>query len=268
VGHFRGLGHRQVEWLPLACDPEIHGGRGGREDFDVGFVGNPEFGGRRRRLELLAREFTMNDWRRSYPKDEITDVYSRSRIVFNSSVNGDLNMRVFEAMASGKMLVTDRIRNGQGDLFAEGVHLVGYGDDEELLRAVQTYLGDGRGREAVARAGEAEVLSKHTYDHRVESILSTIFAPGGPSLLAVARGMGPSELLPAYAEVHATMRIVDPVLDELDEAWARGEWKAAAKLSAVALKTLLRRANSATRATVRLRGALAAVGLKRPPADI
>ena len=46
-------------------------------------------------------------------------IYSESKIVLNASINGDLNMRVFEALTSGALLVTDRIENGLDTLFAQ-----------------------------------------------------------------------------------------------------------------------------------------------------
>jgi len=39
VAHFQRLGYPNVFWLPLACDPELHGQRDLPRTFDVGFVG-------------------------------------------------------------------------------------------------------------------------------------------------------------------------------------------------------------------------------------
>ena len=49
-------------------------------------------------------------------------IYSASRIVFNRSIKDDVNMRVFEALASGSLLLTnDLAANGQAELFRDGV---------------------------------------------------------------------------------------------------------------------------------------------------
>ena len=67
--------------------------------------------------------------------EEMAQTYSASRIVFNRSIRNDVNMRVFEAVACGSLLVTnDLAENGQAELFADGVHLVTYRDADELLR--------------------------------------------------------------------------------------------------------------------------------------
>ena len=54
-------------------------------------------------------------------------VYSASRVVFNRSIRNDVNMRVFEALACGSLLVTnDLAENGQDELFQDRVHLATY----------------------------------------------------------------------------------------------------------------------------------------------
>ncbi len=121
---FRQMGNPHVYWLPLACDLEIHGVLPRAKEWDIGFVGQVHSGDRKRRLALLGERFVVNDYHRAYPREEIAEVYSRSRIVFNSSIKGDLNMRVFEGLASGSLVVTDRIGNGQSELFENGVHLL------------------------------------------------------------------------------------------------------------------------------------------------
>lgn len=217
VDRLRGLGFEQVYWLPLACDPEIHGARERPKVWDVGFVGQIHSPHRARRLALLAERYKVNDYQRRYPKEEIAEVYSKSKIVFNTSIEGDLNMRVFEAMASGAMLITDRIGNGQEDLFKPGVHLVEYGSDEELLEAVDYYLHHDDEREEIARAGRDLVLSEHTYYHRCQQILNTIFTEDTPQLFARARGWSRAELLKGYTDIYYRKHAIEPLLDLIGE---------------------------------------------------
>ena len=104
--------------------------------------------------------------------EEMARVYSASRIVFNRSIKDDVNMRVFEALASGSLLLTnDLAANGQAELFHDGVHLATYSDMEEMLDKVTYYRRHESLREKIAAAGAAEVLAKHTYRHRMETVL-------------------------------------------------------------------------------------------------
>ena len=64
------------------------------------------------------------------------DVFTHSRIVLNQTVRGDLNARVFEALACGALLLTERTGNGLLDLFADGEELVTYARIGHGLTAV------------------------------------------------------------------------------------------------------------------------------------
>ncbi|MBI4386044.1 MAG: glycosyltransferase family 1 protein, partial [Elusimicrobia bacterium] len=55
------------------------------------------------------------------------------------------------------------------------VHFAGYETDEDAIGQIERYLRDEAAREAIARAGRAEVLSRHTYRHRAEEIIRCIF---------------------------------------------------------------------------------------------
>ena len=126
---------------------------------------------------------------------DMARIFSASKIVFNRSVLNDLNMRVFEALASGSLLITNVLvsndpgdndlagnglagnclaGNGQAELFRDGVHLVTYRASEDLLEKVRYYLEHDEERERIAAAGRAEVLAKHTYRHRMEEMLGAV----------------------------------------------------------------------------------------------
>ena len=178
IDAFKAAGSRHVHWLPLACDHAVHGRAAVPKRYDVGFVGGlaPEHAGQRPRLTRLADRFHVHV-ERSFLRD-MARTLSASRIVFNDAINRDLNMRVFEALASGAMLLTDPAPgSGLEEMFVDREHLVLY-DDATLESLVEHYLQDAAAREAIAERGHAEVLRWHTYDHRVETLLDTVFHRG------------------------------------------------------------------------------------------
>jgi GT2 family glycosyltransferase/tetratricopeptide (TPR) repeat protein len=163
-------------WLPLACDPEIHRPHDGAKQYGFAFVGNVVPGPRAELLELLKSRYPSHFIGNAY-LHEMARIYSASRVVFNRSVRNDVNMRVFEAVACGSLLVTnDLAENGQDELFRDGVHLVTYRNADELLAKVAYYLKHEEEREAIAAAGRAEVLARHTYRHRMERLLAEVDA--------------------------------------------------------------------------------------------
>jgi len=243
VQHFKSLGYKNVFWLPVACDPKIHGHRDLPKKYDIGFVGNVLLDPRRLKLlQILSSHFKLNDFTKFYPKEKIAEIYSQSKIVFNSCVNKDLNMRVFEALASGSMLLTERAENGLLDLFTNRKHLVTYENDGEIVDLASYYLKNEEERERIAEEGRKLVIKEHTYDHRVDFILKTVFAAKNPSLDARIRYMDPEDRIVSYAKIYSMLRLVDPLLDQFHIAWNKK--KGRVKIAIILLKTLLKRINT------------------------
>jgi len=174
VEDFKKAGYENVHWLPLACDPEIHGRVEGEVKSDVGFVGTVEHAPARRKqlLSKIGAEFDLRCERRFM--EEMAELYSQSRMVFNNAILNDLNMRVFEAMCSGSLLLTDKAEgSGLEEFFEDGVHMAIY-EDETLNDTVRLYLDLPEKRERIAAKGRAEVLAKHTYEHRIAEMIDVI----------------------------------------------------------------------------------------------
>ncbi|GMV95024.1 MAG: hypothetical protein AMXMBFR82_48020 [Candidatus Hydrogenedentota bacterium] len=178
IPYLRATGSRHVHWLPLACAPDAHYPVDVPKQFDVSFVGAatmPVHRERARLLHLLAVRFSVEALERVHGEDYCRHMCG-GRLAFNHSAIEDLNMRIFEALAMGCPLLTNRSSayNGLLDLFEEGKHLIVYDSDEDLIDKTREYLDNPTAREAIGRAGKDEVLEKHTYDHRVRAILDTV----------------------------------------------------------------------------------------------
>jgi O-antigen biosynthesis protein len=177
VEQFRSSGIAGARWLPLACDAELHRQHDLPKRFDVTFIGNLLPGPRTELVELIQREFPNSFVGQRY-FDEMARAYSESKIVFNRSLKNDLNMRVFEALSCGSLLVTNDLGdNGQADLLRDGKHLVTYRDADELLEKLRFYLRHDELREQIAATGRQEVLARHTYAHRMKALLEAIERP-------------------------------------------------------------------------------------------
>lgn len=169
--------HPSVHWLPYGCAPELYGGAPRERSYDVAHVGGATdpF-----RLEAFAvveraaheRGWKTNDFRRYYLLPEMIDVYRSARIVFNRRAPSGINMRVWEAMAAGALLVTER-DGGRGldTLFEEGKHYVCFESLRDLPDVLQHWLDHPAERERIARAAQAEVLARQTYAHRVQDVV-------------------------------------------------------------------------------------------------
>ncbi|MCX7957285.1 MAG: glycosyltransferase [Endomicrobia bacterium] len=163
------------EWLAVACDPEIHKNFGMKKIYDVVFVGNikPNYSKERHQLLLAISERYKLEIFSGVYGEEMAKIYSQAKIIFNKSISFDLNMRVFEAMACGSMLITNRLPKEAGleEIFVDGKHLVLYNNEKDLIEKIGYYLSHDTEREEIAYNGYLEVTSKHTYWHRAQEIL-------------------------------------------------------------------------------------------------
>lgn len=147
------------EWVPLWAPTWNRAER--NRDIEVSFRGSLD------RVQRAARVEFFNAVNQHVAVDVAAgpyqDVYSRSRIVLNESIGDDLNFRIFEAISSGAMVLTPRVKNGLDLLFRDGVHLVTYerGNAAEAVEKIRYYLAHEEERRAIAEAGAAEVARNH-----------------------------------------------------------------------------------------------------------
>lgn len=192
----RASGLTSVTWLPLACDPEFHRPHQVDKEFDVAFVGNLIPGVRTELLNLIRDQYPNSFVGNCY-FDEMARTYSASRIVFNRSARNDVNMRVFEALACGSLLLTnDLADNGQAELFQDDLHFATYCDASDLAQKIDWYLAHPEAGQRIADAGRQEVLSRHTYQHRMRTVLEKILNPGSKN--GVPSNHGRTQLKDAF----------------------------------------------------------------------
>jgi spore maturation protein CgeB len=79
------------------------------------------------------------------------------------------NMRLYEATGVGSLLLTDAKQN-LGDLFEVGREVAAYRDEDELVDAVEHYLGHEDERAAIAAAGQQRTLRDHTFLVRMREL--------------------------------------------------------------------------------------------------
>jgi hypothetical protein len=161
--------------------------------FDFGWAGQitgPIYKKRAAWLPKLASRFRSNDWSQSHNIEGVAGVYRRSRIVVNIGRDDfpqDANLRVFEALASGALLLTPLPNELTSLGFVPGVHFVGFHDEAELHTLVRHYLDDENARLRIAQAGRAETLQNHTYDNRVDTLLQHLQRSGSEKLAPARR---------------------------------------------------------------------------------
>jgi spore maturation protein CgeB len=170
-------GIKNVFWLPLACDPDIHKKYILPKEYDISFVGHIFHS--KQRMEYLAflKEAlkTSNIFIGQASPQESSTIYAKSKLVFNISVQDDINMRLFEALSCARPLITNDLRGkGQEELFGKQPPFIIYNSKRDLLRKVKYYLNNEGQMEEIAQRGWQEAIGKHTYVHRMKDIIQTV----------------------------------------------------------------------------------------------
>jgi hypothetical protein len=180
LAHSWHLAHRfgvPVHRFPFAVAPELLGEAKpwSERPHDVAMVaaGVGGSGGRydRRRhlIETLEGDPALRT-RFSYglPPEEMISLYEEARIVINDGGRRHLpvTMRVFETLGAGALLLTEDLP-GTDAVLRPHEHYVPMDDD--ILAQVRTLLEDDEST-AIAAAGHAWAMSRHTYDHRVDQL--------------------------------------------------------------------------------------------------
>lgn len=119
----------------------------------------------------------LRKWARGFARyEKLPDVYRSTKIVIDdaniATKNwGSVNSRVFDALASGALVVTNSIE-GSASLF-EG-QLPSYTDSDSLTTVMRKYLKDSEARHALAGSLRDTVLARHTYAHRARTLASAL----------------------------------------------------------------------------------------------
>lgn len=223
------IGCDKLLYLPLAADPEFHRplrlSPAERRQFgsDVSFLGAGYPNRRRAFLQLLGHDLKIwgTEWEGEpaladrvqragarIPPEEAVRIFNASAVNLNlhSSVRpgelvarGDfVNPRTFELAACGAFQLVDQ-RELMDELFAPG-ELETFVDMEELKEKIAHFLAHPQERAAIADRGRERVLRDHTYERRMETLLTFIARdrPGWPK----ARGAGD----PSLAELPEDLR--------------------------------------------------------------
>ncbi len=215
---FRQAGARQVSFLPMAADPELHRPMALSDEerrtygADVSFVGAGYPNRRHLFPALLRRPWSFKLWGNEWDgADELRSVLqlNGARIdtdtcmkVFNATaINLNLhsttgagldpqadfvNPRTFELAACGAFQLVD-FRSQLPDFFTER-EMLSFRNFEEVPGLVGQWLGDPAARQAMATDARARVLSAHTYVHRMRDLLGQIGLSQPDRVGAVLRG--------------------------------------------------------------------------------
>ena len=147
--------------FPMNLEPEYVGvtsrGRGGSEFLDYlthwaeGAIGN----------------------KNGMDAKEHTEFLNKGLMVIQNSRWGEITRRIFEGMACGKLVLTDKLDVSRGleELFVDGEDIVLYNDMFDCIEKMNYYNENEEERERIAYNGMAKVIANHTQIQRVDKLI-------------------------------------------------------------------------------------------------
>jgi hypothetical protein len=194
----RKRGIRKSVYFPMAVNEErfqkitLSPGDRVKYQCDFCFVGGPT-PRRIRMLETLHDQdlsiygYDEERWRSSallrphfrhpvFSQEELVKIYNGafcSMNVTRSHGKSSLNMRTYEAMACGSLLLTDDKKDAW-EMFSPGKEILVYGDEEDLRRKVRWVARHASEAVEIGQRGRERILGEHTYLHRTRSTLPLI----------------------------------------------------------------------------------------------
>ncbi|HMO16820.1 MAG TPA: glycosyltransferase [Oligoflexia bacterium] len=211
IEEVRAAGGRRVSYLPLACDPVIHTGRvlspsEIREyGSSVSFVGAGYNNRRHVFSKMIRPDFKIwgTEWpnvipfstmvQRSGARVSVEDyvkIFSASKINLNlhSSQERDgvdpsgdfVNPRTFELAACKAFQLVDN-RSLMSELFRED-EVATFSNEKEMKEKIEYFLERPEERSAIIEKAYKRVISEHTYQHRLNSMLEHIYEDFGDHL--------------------------------------------------------------------------------------
>ena len=174
---FIEAGLAPVYWLPGVNVRRIAVPPPGKTNIPFSFVGQAgKFHPRRRVLCQKLVDAGLPLKIMSAPSGQARVFHAKSRVNLNCSLNGDLNLRVFEVLASGGCLLTDRLGPfaGLDRLFVAGEHLQSYGDDGDCVAEARALLADPARAALLAKQGKAHYGALYSTERMTRDFLDLV----------------------------------------------------------------------------------------------
>ncbi len=171
VNRYKELGYN-AEWWTHFADTKIHYPMPSIQEEYIAVSSRGR--GSSKILDTLEKHYegdilNQNGWEGI----EHTKFLNSSKIIIQHSRWGEITRRIFEGMACGKLVITDRLSKETllEDLFLDKEDIILYDDLLDCANKIAYYNENGKDRKRIAKNGYNKVLQYHTQKQRVSLIL-------------------------------------------------------------------------------------------------
>jgi len=156
-------------WMTHWADQRIFYPRSDiQEQFDCVTTCGPRGGGLTEQIKAALGD-AFNNERYFYGEDHAKRL-CMGKMVFQCSQFKEVTRRIFEGMACGKMVITDRLPldTKLHELFIDGEDIVYFNDAQDAIEKIKYYASHDAERLAIAKNGYEKVMSQHSVKQRVD----------------------------------------------------------------------------------------------------
>ena len=166
------------QWFPVSVDTSIFKPAVRHESNKIGFIGsvdktNQIYIYRIRATKILQKKKLLvkhNVDDKTYP-----EILQKNVAFLNgSSIYNIDNAKAFEIMASGKILLTNRCRNGFYDLFGRNTYVTYNNDMSDLISKAQRIIKDKDYRQFIQQNALKRINEYHTHQIRAMELLDIL----------------------------------------------------------------------------------------------
>jgi len=175
---FKKLGFNNCEFFCLyGFDPEVHHPYPSKKEWDVVFIGNLNAAVQQDREEYLYQLATLSGNYRIHIDtlifgSEYASMLSKSHLVFNRSIRDEVNMRFFEAIGCGSVVMNNHLSELDELGLVPDQHYLVFDDVQAtVVRYFKEWSAAERDR---IRENAKQVMHEHTYDRRAQDLVKKI----------------------------------------------------------------------------------------------
>ncbi|MGB3467491.1 MAG: glycosyltransferase, partial [Cyclobacteriaceae bacterium] len=175
--YFKEAGFENVFWVPgFNINPHPQE-QNLTSKYPLTFVGQVgQFHPYRKSLLACLKQFNFPIHQLQASQKKAEEIYAESLINLNISMNGDLNLRVFEVLSSGGFLLTDKLSSQSGLelLFEDNKHLALFRNKSELRHKISFFLENPKIAREIASNGCENFWQNHSPELNIQRVIDYI----------------------------------------------------------------------------------------------
>jgi hypothetical protein len=170
VERYSAFGYNAIYWTHFADTAIFYPRPDVQVEFDCVTTCGSRGGGLTEEIQNTLGD-SFNNERYFYGEDHAIRL-NMGKMVFQCSQFKEVTRRIFEGMACGKMVITDRlpVETGLSEMFIDGEDIVYYDNAQDAIDKIKYYATHDRKGEAIARSGYERVMKNHTQVNRCDAI--------------------------------------------------------------------------------------------------